>query len=84
MADTTPCKALVAFSDFVEGHGIVHGDPDSTDKAAKAPKCPITSSTAWLIVVTLWLQKAGLRHLMTPPPMKPRLPDHGPVQRPHR
>ena len=40
MADTTPCKALEPFSEFVFGYGVVHGDPDSTDKTAKTPEVP--------------------------------------------
>lgn len=40
MADTTPCKALESFSEFVFGYGVVHGDPDSTDKTAKTPAVP--------------------------------------------
>lgn len=41
MVETVKCKALVAFTHFVSGYGMVHGDPDSTDKAATNPEVPV-------------------------------------------
>ena len=41
MAETVTCKALVAFTQFVSGYGMVHGDPDSSDKAATHPAIPV-------------------------------------------
>lgn len=41
MAETVKCKALVAFTHFVSGYGMVHGDPDSSDKAANSPEVPV-------------------------------------------
>lgn len=38
MVDTTVCKALRAFTEFVPGYGQVHGDPNSKD--SKKPKIP--------------------------------------------
>lgn len=40
MAEVIKCKALMEFSRYVTGHGVVHGDPDSSDKAAKNPGIP--------------------------------------------
>ena len=40
--------ALKPFSLFVDGHGIVHGDPDNSDDAAKHPLVP---ESAWLRLV---------------------------------
>lgn len=40
MAELITCTALVAFTRYVSGHGMVHGDPDSTLKAAKKPQVP--------------------------------------------
>lgn len=41
MVETVKCKALVAFTQFVSGYGMIHGDPDSTDKAANNPEVPV-------------------------------------------
>ncbi|WP_417615311.1 hypothetical protein [Parasphingorhabdus sp.] len=38
MTECTPCKALRAFTEFVPGYGMVHGDPDSKDN--KMPEVP--------------------------------------------
>lgn len=38
MTDTTQCKALRSFTQFVSGYGQVHGDPDSKDN--KKPDVP--------------------------------------------
>lgn len=34
------CTALVAFTHFVAGYGMVHGDPDNSDNAARFPIVP--------------------------------------------
>lgn len=39
--ETIACKALVAFTQFVPGYGQVHGDPESSDEAARNPKVPV-------------------------------------------
>ncbi len=41
MTETVKCKALQAFSLFVSGYGIVHGDPDSSDDKATDPLVPV-------------------------------------------
>lgn len=38
--NTIKCLALVAFTHFVAGFGMVHGDPDSDDDKAKNPNVP--------------------------------------------
>lgn len=45
MAETIACAALVAFTRFVSGHGIVHGDPDNKD--AKKPNVPVEKIVEW-------------------------------------
>lgn len=40
MAKLITCLALATFSRFVDGHGIVHGDPESTLDAARNPQVP--------------------------------------------
>lgn len=35
---TIKCKALAVFTEFVSGHGMVHGNPDAKD--AKLPEIP--------------------------------------------
>lgn len=40
MASTVKCVALVAFTHFVAGYGMVHGDPDSSKEAARSPEIP--------------------------------------------
>lgn len=34
------CKALRAFTQFVPGHGQVHGDPDNRDERVRFPEVP--------------------------------------------
>ena len=43
--ETVKCKALVSFTHYVSGHGQVHGDPESKDKAAKFPMVPVSVVT---------------------------------------
>lgn len=38
MSELITCTALMAFSRFVSGHGIIHGDPDN--KGAKKVRVP--------------------------------------------
>ena len=38
--ETVTCKATGVFTKFVEGYGQVHGDPDSSLKAATNPEVP--------------------------------------------
>lgn len=40
MAKLITCLALATFSRFVDGHGIVHGDPDSSLDEARNPQVP--------------------------------------------
>lgn len=40
MAELVKVTALRAFSRFVANHGIVHGDPDNSDEAARFPRVP--------------------------------------------
>lgn len=40
MAKLITCLALTSFSQFVSGHGIIHGDPESPLKAATHPEIP--------------------------------------------
>lgn len=43
MAKTIACKALKSFAHFVEGHGIVIGDPESSLPEAKKPEVPVSA-----------------------------------------
>lgn len=38
---TVKCEALVEFTRFVEGHGMIVGAPDSTLPEAKKPEVPV-------------------------------------------
>lgn len=39
--DTFVCRALVAFTHHISGFGMVHGDPESSDEAARLPRVPL-------------------------------------------
>lgn len=39
--ETIKCTAKEAFTEYVSGHGMVHGDPNSSDKNARTPNVPI-------------------------------------------
>ncbi len=39
--ETIKCTAKEAFTEYVSGHGMVHGDPNSSDKNARAPMVPL-------------------------------------------
>ena len=43
MTELVQATALVSFSKFVEGYGVVHGDPDSSDERARYPLVPASA-----------------------------------------
>lgn len=40
MTETVKCVAIACFTQFVPEYGMIHGDPDSSDKKAKEPIVP--------------------------------------------
>lgn len=41
MAEAVKTEAIVEFTRYVDGYGMVVGSPDSTDEAAKYPMVPL-------------------------------------------